>query len=375
MRNKGEGSVYRPTYKDRKGKVIKSTIWWISYHDKQGKKHHESARTQKRSEALQVLKRRLAEVRLDQFIPPTVEKVTFDDLEQIILRDYRTNKRKSIKRLRGSLNNLSGFFGGDKAITISSDRILDYVNYRQEDGAANATINRELAALKRMFRLGYRFKKVLEVPYISMLQEDNVRKGFFERYQYDAVLPHLPMEFQPVIETAYITGWRITDELLTRQWLHVDFNAGWLRLEPGETKNKEGRNFPLTPELREVLERQRKITDAIEKATGKIIPWVFHHRGGRPIKNFYRSWRAACKKAGIPGRWRHDFRRTAIRNLERAGVPRSTAMKMVGHLTESIYRRYAIVDEAMLKEGAEKLSALHKGESLKPRRVVPFKKS
>src|SRR5947199_1778054 len=61
----------------------------------------------------------------------------------------------------------------------------------------------------------------------------------------------------------------------------------------------------------------------------------------------------------IPERLPHDFRRTAVRNLERAGVPRSTAMKMIGHRTESIYRRYAIVDEAMLKEGAVKLQILH----------------
>jgi integrase len=71
---------------------------------------------------------------------------------------------------------------------------------------------------------------------------------------------------------------------------------------------------------------------------------------------FRRAWLTACKGAGLSGRIPHDFRRTAVRNLERAGVPRSTAMKMVGHKTESIYRRYAIVDEAMLKEGAAKRS-------------------
>jgi hypothetical protein len=92
--------------------------------------------------------------------------------------------------------------------------------------------------------------------------------------------------------------------------------------------------------------------------TGAVIPWVFH-RAGMQIKSFRRAWVTACRKAGIPERVPHDFRRTAVRNLERAGVPQSTAMKMVGHRTESIYRRYAIVDEAMLKEGAAKLQILH----------------
>src|SRR5712664_2172565 len=101
---------------------------------------------------------------------------------------------------------------------------------------------------------------------------------------------------------------------------------------------------------------------AIEKATRTIIPWLFH-RSGRPIKSFRRAWLTACTAAGLSGRIPHDFRRTAVRNLERAGVPRSTAMKMVGHKTESIYRRYAIVDEAMLKEGAAKLQTLHEAQA------------
>ncbi len=281
MRNKGDGSVYRPAYKDRQGKVHKSSTWWLSYTDKQGKKHRESAGTTKKIEALQKLKKRLSEIHLDQFIPPTVESVSFDDLEKIIVNDYRINKRRSINRLEGSLNNLKGFFSGTKVIHITTDRVNDYVIYRQEAGAANATINRELAAFKRMLRLGRQFKKVLEIPHVSMLEEDNVREGFFERDEMEMVLPHLPNPFQPVIETAYITGWRIDSEILTRQWRHVNFKDGWLRLEPGETKNKKGRMFPITPELREVLLRQRLITDELEKATGQIISWVFNHRRGK----------------------------------------------------------------------------------------------
>ena len=95
----------------------------------------------------------------------------------------------------------------------------------------------------------------------------------------------------------------------------------------------------------------------MQRKTGRIIPWVFH-RDGKPLKTFYKTWHRACRAAGVPGRIPHDLRRTAVRNLERAGVPRSAAMAMVGHKTESIYRRYAIVDEAMLKAGAERLARL-----------------
>src|SRR5215470_2047775 len=235
--------------------------------------------------------------------------------------------------------------------------------------AANSTINRELAALKRMFRLAEKVGKVLRRPAIDMLQEHNARTGFFERADLDAVLAYLPADLKAVFEVAYRTGWRLKSEILTRQWLHVDFASGWLRLEPGETKNDEGRQFPLTPDLRTALERQRRRTTASEQTTGTNIPWLFH-RSGQRIKSFRRAWLTACKRAGVLGRVPHDFRRTAVRNLERAGVPRSTAMKMVGHRTESIYRRYAIVDETMLKEGAVKLQRLHNLEQRSASNVV-----
>jgi integrase len=97
-------------------------------------------------------------------------------------------------------------------------------------------------------------------------------------------------------------------------------------------------------------------------------------RDGKPIKTFKRSWITACVAAGfghvikntkgkvikkVADRIPHDFRRTVVRKLEGAGVPRSAAMRLFGHKTESIYRRYAIADESMLLEAGEKLARLH----------------
>jgi integrase len=147
-----------------------------------------------------------------------------------------------------------------------------------------------------------------------------------------------------------------------------------LRLEPGETKNQEGRLFPLTPELRDILSAQLERTRHLELATGQVIPWLFH-RNGKQIKDFRTSWQNACLRASLAGRIPHDFRRTAVRNLERAGVPRSAAMKMTGHKTEAVYRRYAIVDEAMLKESAAKLAALHATDTKSDRTVIPLKRA
>jgi integrase len=190
-----------------------------------------------------------------------------------------------------------------------------------------------------------------------MLEERNRRKGFFEQDQIAALLKELPEELRALIETSSITGWRITSELTTRQKRHLDLDAGWLRLDPGESKNQEGRRFPLTPRLREVLAAQLERTAEFEKATGRIVPWLFH-RDGEPVGSFRKTWLSACERAKLAGKIPHDFRRTAVRNLERAGVSRSAAMAMVGHKTQSIYSRYAIADEASLREAAVKLAAL-----------------
>jgi integrase len=147
---------------------------------------------------------------------------------------FRRVMRRSLDRVKAAVDHLTGFFTGWRAQAVSTDRILAYVRHRQQQEAANATINRELAALKRMFRLGERAGKIVRRPFIDLLQEHNARTGFFEREECDAVLAHLPDDLRAVFTVAYLTGWRVKSEILTRQWAHVDFQSGWLRLEPGD---------------------------------------------------------------------------------------------------------------------------------------------
>src|SRR5215468_11930044 len=357
MRERGSGSLFRERYRDKRTGQVKTCQTWTMKLWVGGRPLKRSAGTTSRAVANKRLEAWKAAIQQGMYVPDA-EQTRFDDLVTLLLDDYRANSRKSLDRVEDAIDHLNEMFTGSRAQAITSERIRGYVRHRQDERAANATINRELAALKRMFRLGERAGKVVRRPFIAMLQEHNARTGFFERDQFDRVLAHLSEDLKAVFEADYIAGWRVKSELLTRQWGHVDFQSGWLRLEPGETKNGEGRQFPLTPALRAVLQRQRERTLAVEKARHTAIPWVFH-RDGQRIKSFRRAWLTACKRAGVFGRVPHDFRRTAVRNLERAGVPRSTAMKMVGHRTESIYRRYAIVDETMLREGAVKLQALH----------------
>ena len=214
--------------------------------------------------------------------------------------------------------------------------------------------------LRRMLRLGARDRLVAHVPAIELLREPPARAGFVDEPQYRTLVRALRPDLRVVVALGYTFGWRIRSEVLTLQRRHVDLRAGAVRLDAGSTKNGEGRVIYLTPELRQLVAEQLARVDALGRETGAIIPHVFPHLDGAKrsarIREFRKAWRKACRAAGLPGLLVHDLRRSAVRNLERAGVPRSTAMKMTGHKTESVYRRYAIVSAADLQDAARRLS-------------------
>ena len=162
------------------------------------------------------------------------------------------------------------------------------------------------------------------------------------------------------------------------QWNQVDRTAKTIRLEPGTTKNKDGRTFPydLLDELNEAIEEQWQEHQSLAKK-GVLCPWVFH-RNGRPIRSIRARWKAACEAAGLPGKLVHDFRRTAIRNLVRAGAPDTVAMKLSGHKTRSVFDRYNVTSEADLRDAIAKLAhaaGTFQGQSDDTGRVTQFPES
>ena len=353
------GCVFRPSH-TKHGKSTVARLYWLQYRDASGGLVREPAKTAKRQEALRLLHRRTGAAAEGRPTSARADQVTVRTLLDHLDAEYKANGRDS-DRLTYSLAHLRPAFEAWKAVHVTTDAIRTYTVARQGEGAANGTINRELAALKRAYTLATQATPPLlhTRPYIPMLVEDNIRQGFFERAQFEAVCRHLPEPLRPVATFMYITGWRI-EEALTLTWAQVDLKASVVSLYVGETKNKRARTFPFTPELRACLEAQRRTTDATQRAQGAIIPWVFH-RTGRPIRDLYKSWRAACQEAGCPGRIPHDFRRTAVRNLVRAGVPERVAMQMTGHRTRSVFDRYDIVSEGDLMAAATKLAAFEAG--------------
>ncbi len=258
---------------------------------------------------------------------PTVNAI-LDDL----IRDYQVNKRKSLDSLRHHLKPLRVAIGTQAAHHVRSNTIKVYVLGRQYLGTtANATINRELSALKRAYALA----EITTGPKITLLQERNVRQGVFTREEVERVCKELPTHLARLTQFAYLTG-RRKGEITQIQWSDVDIENRVVRIQQSTTKNGQPDTIPLTPEVYASLYN-------CDRDFPVGWPYVFSYRG-KPIGDFNRTWHRACAKAGVPGKLFHDLRRTVMTDLISAGVPLKVAMSVTGHKTDSTARRYHIVN-------------------------------
>jgi integrase len=358
------GTIYR-----------RKEVLWIKYY-RNGKPYFESTHSKKKEVAKRLLRKREGEISEGKLPGVYFDKVIFDELAEDFLTDYRINGKDTLSKAETSVKYLKGAFGGMKAVSITTAKVKAYIESRMEKGFSNATINRELAALKRMFHLGAQCTppKVSLIPYIPMLKESNVRKGFFEAGEYKALKDALPEEVKPIVTFGYHSGWRIS-EILGLTWDRMDLHEGTARLDPGETKNEEGRILYMNKELMEEMR-------AVHRKRQLGCPYVFH-RNGEPIKGFRKAWVSACIKIGlceplrdehgnpilikgrksgekivkVPTKIFHDFRRTAIRDMVRAGVSERVAMKISGHKTRNVFDRYNIVSDQDLRDAAWKKQA------------------
>lgn len=330
------------------GRIFKrGSVYWIAYCYR-GKERRESSRSDSESQARKLLKRRLGEIGTGRLVGPSEERLAFDDLAQILLTDYEINGKRSVESVRLSLRHLRNFFGLDRALDITADRVAKYVRDRQKEGAAHGSINRELAALKRAFTLATRAGKLASAPYIPLLEENNSRRGFLDHGGFLALRDGLPAHLKDPVMFLYLSGWRVS-EMRTLEWRDVDLSGRELCLRPEVSKNKDGRPLPLRSELLEIIQR------AHEKRRPDC-PFVFHD-DGEPIGDFRKAWKTACKKAGLIGIIVHDLRRTAVRNMVRAGIPERVAMELSGHKTRRIFDRYNIVNDADRARASELLQS------------------
>ncbi len=296
-------------------------VYWIKYY-RNGKPYRESTKSKKEADAKRLLKKREGEISQGKLPGIYFDKVRFDELAEDFLSEYKINQKKSFARAQRSVNHLKEVFEGMRVCEITTTVINRYIEDRKkctcaecdnkfelqdgcpacgsenvDSGAANATINRELAALKRMLNLGARQTppKVDRVPYIPMLKENNIRKGFFEHSEFLALRDALPPHLKSFVTFAYRFGWRDT-EISGLTWNQVDRIQGIVRLEVGETKNDKARTVYLDEELKELFDKAWEA----RKASGKLLPYVFLNKDGNgPLKDFRGAWNTACREAGL----------------------------------------------------------------------------
>jgi integrase len=200
-----------------------------------------------------------------------------------------------------------------------------------------------------MFQLAIRRGLLERMPlFPKRLEENPPRDGFFEHEEYLKVRAHAPASYQDVLDFAYYSGWR-RNEILHLTWDEVDLAGGVIRLAPHRSKTKIGRVLPISEPLRKVLKRRLRHRH-------KLDARVFR-RDGVPVRKWRTALRDACRKANVPHRLLHDCRRTAARNLIRAGVPERIAMLLTGHKTRAVFDRYNIVNERELLTAGERLAA------------------
>src|ERR1700733_2636040 len=334
MSKRGAGSIY-----------LLGTTWWIRYSHR-GQEYRESSESDSERAAQKLLKKRLQETgRRAKFLGPAEERLTFADLMQMLRDDYAVNERRSTRRLSASIKQLENVFALDRAVDVTSDRIQSYKTKRREAEAANATINRELAALKRAFKIAVDAERLSRAPHIEMLEEHNARSGFLEHADFIALRKELPEHLRDPITFLYLSGWRVS-EMTKLEWADVRSASQEIFLPPAKSKNKNGRTLPLLGELADVLAR----AEAERKAD---CSYVFH-RNGKQLKDFRESWATACDDAKVGKILVHDLRRTAVRDMSRAGVPDTVVMALSGHKTRAVFDRYNIVSNADLTAALER---------------------
>lgn len=310
---------------------------------------------------------------------------TLNDLLELVATHYQTRGNRSARALQLRLKNIRkfpDFLGGDiEARKVTEARIEAFKAWRRSwpKGNAKGYINRELAILRQAFRKAAKHldehghPMVERVPAIELFDEPAPRRRFAEEYEITAVISGLRelamrdprkrghADVADLVEFLSMTGWRVM-EPPSLQWPLVNWFTKTLLLTDSKTGEPDEFPFGAVLELEELLIRRRRITDAVERRSGKACPWIFH-RNGRPIATIQYAWRDGLQAAGIPTSGPrslrpHDFRRTQARNVMQATGDPILALDLVRWKSLAMLKRYRIIDERDRGAGLAKVREL-----------------
>ncbi len=349
------GMLYRRKKKDPiTGKLVETGPWWMKYYDL-GKPYYQSTGKYEKREAKSVLQKAEVKVLEGQREGNVVNRTRFDDLVLLLQQDYELKGRKTWGRRLQHIAHLKKSFGGIRTKTINSEKLGKYITLRLKKGAANATINRELDCLHRMMVLGSRQTpaKIGRIPHFPKLEEMNVREGFFAHDEFLALRGAAPFHIKVALTIGYYSGMRLREIIGEKglKWEQVDLEERCIRLSSIQTKTKTPRVIFMPDDFHKVIAKAKEFRDRDFPS----CPYVCHING-KSFSQLRQGWTVACKRIGLDGKTFHDLRRTGVRNLVRAGVSETVAMKISGHKTRSVFDRYNVTSEADLKKAADQLN-------------------
>ena len=346
-RTRGRGHLYRQPH---------SAIWWMQWHSG-GRRYRESSGMRDFNEAEGVLRRRIAEtVVLGPQVPASMtvadlvlEKLRHED--EASFKDTRSNRRRWELHLKPALGHV-------RVRDLRTSRLREYRRQRTAEGAPPTTVNRELSVVRAAYRLAWNDDRIRlsDIPSFPMESERaSVRKGFLRDSQYRKVFDACMKEglwLAAAFQVAWSYGWR-RNEIFPMRVSQLDFSGpGCIHLP--DSKNESGRIMVMTA----------KVTRLLKKCVKGKGPdgFVFTRNSGRPVRSHYKAWRRAVTAAGVPALRLHDLRRTATRNLVRAGIPKHLAQEVTGHKDAAVFDRYDITslpDLAWAAKALDGRTAIH----------------
>jgi integrase len=372
MKIRGDGRIF-----------MRGSTWWVQFYV-DGRQMRESSKTGDAMKAEKYLRGRLKEVHAHEldaskpFVSRHDKLRTIAELMDALKTDFRIRGKDS----RQNLSNIArarADFGATRAISLTAEQVDRYIEDRLQMGDAKASVNRVTQLLGQAYKLAG-----LPAPRIRRPSEKgNARQGFFSESEIRRVIGNLPAELQDFALFGWLTGMR-KGEIASLAWEDVDGDV--IRLRAENAKNGEARMIPLEGELAELIERRRAARQVKVDGIAMICSLIFH-RDALAVMEFRKSWATACCSAGVGqlvcphclgevteklncagcnrtwkreklkyvGRLFHDLRRSACRNMLAAGVPQTIAMKISGHKTDSMFRRYAIVSETDLRTALQRM--------------------
>jgi len=351
-RDRGDGFIY-----------LRGTTYWVSY-SLRGKQFRQSAETADEQEARKFLKNKLKEVHADQigarkFVTPQASRLTITDLVTALRAKLELDGQLSPQNT-SELKKLEADFGRIRAVELSAEKVDSYKQEKLAEKYAAATVNRTLVFLVRCYSLAIERGHLVSKPRIELLPVSNARQGFFEDADFRKLYAALPADLKDFALFAFLSAWR-KSEVSCLRWKYLE--NGVLRIPAEETKTGVARSVVIAGELADVIER-RKAARSFKKSdeTTAVSQFIFHRDGERIIE-FRKAWATACKKAGCAGRLFHDLRRSGVRQMIRSGVPQNVAMKISGHATTAMFRRYDVCSEEDLKAAAESVQRYNAAQS------------